>query len=165
MTKSFDLRIQHGTYRPLSGEPTPTIFSGIAGGFAPPNPSAVHDLHFEHGASTILLTSMVRPDGTPSLQAQGLKAIHPSSEDNSALLSELESILKKLPTEETPSSDIYSRDIGIYYQSPDFSWVNAAPQGCARFDSDVKVTEEDKAAFGRAVQIVETLVQRGVAHE
>ncbi|KAI0036997.1 hypothetical protein K488DRAFT_39963 [Vararia minispora EC-137] len=149
MSKPFSLRIQHG----------------IAGGFAPPNPSAVHDLSFEQGASTIFLSSKIRPDGTPSLQAQDLKAIHPSTEDNVSLLAELESILNKLPTEDVPSSDIYGRDIGIFYQSPDLTWINAAPQGCARFESDVKVTEEDKTAFGRAVEIIETLVQRGVAHE
>ncbi|KZV66069.1 hypothetical protein PENSPDRAFT_102533 [Peniophora sp. CONT] len=148
MTKPFDLRIQHG----------------IAGGFAPPNPSAVHDFHLEPGAPTILLSSMVRPDGTPSLQPHPQKSIHVESDDTSALVEELETILKGLPTEgDNPGADIYGKDIGIMYQSENVSWMNTAPQGCSRMESDVKPSEEQKKQFGRAVEIVDILSKRGQA--
>ncbi|KAI0309783.1 hypothetical protein OF83DRAFT_1071496 [Amylostereum chailletii] len=145
----FSLRIQHG----------------IAGGFAPPRPSAIHDFSFEPSASHILLFSNVREDGTPNLLPKPPKKIAPSSEDTPALLSELKTILKDLPVEEVPSSDIYGKNIGIFFESDGFSWVNSAPQGCARFESDVKVSDEQKASFDRAVQIVETLAARGEVQE
>jgi hypothetical protein len=139
--------------------------TGITGGFAPPIPSAIHELQLESGAQSIALSSKIREDGTPDLQPPVQKSIPPESHDTSELLSELESILKKLPTEEMPSCDIYGRDIGIRYMSEDFSWFNAAPQGCSQSESSVKVSDEEKKSFNRAVDIVETLVQRGVAHE
>jgi hypothetical protein len=65
-----------------------------------------------------------------------------------------------------PSSDIYGRNIGIFWQSVDgFTWVNSAPEGCGGTQSNVKVTEVDQKAFDRAVEITEILVKRGVAHE
>ena len=65
-----------------------------------------------------------------------------------------------------PSSDIYGRNIGIFWQGADgFTWVNSAPEGCGGSQSEVRVTEEDKEAFDRAVEITEILVKRGIAHE
>ncbi|KAI0066525.1 hypothetical protein BV25DRAFT_1796324 [Artomyces pyxidatus] len=146
----FSLRIQHG----------------ITGGFAPPRPSAVHDLSLESSTSPfIVLSSAIREDGTPSLLPHPPKSV-PVSDDTTALIDELQTILRRLPTENPPSADIYRQDIGIFWQGADgFTWVNAAPQGCGGWEGDVKVTDEDRKAFGRAVEITETLVGRGVAKE
>ena len=114
--------------------------------------------------TSILLASSLRPDGTPHLQSHPPKSV-PLSATTTALLDELRSILHRLPTENPPSSDIYHRDIGIMWQSDDLTWFNSAPQGCARFDSDVAPTEDDKKAFDRAVEIVDALVKSGVAQE
>jgi hypothetical protein len=43
--------------------------------------------------------------------------------------------------------------------------VNSAPQGCGSSQGSAVVTEDDKKAFDRAVEITEVLVKRGVAHE
>ncbi|KAF8273508.1 hypothetical protein EI94DRAFT_1564159 [Lactarius quietus] len=152
----FDLCIQHG----------------ILGGFAPPKPSAVHNLSFKPpgnpGNPYILLTSQF-PFPSDTVAAQQLDTKPKSiaiSDDTTKLVKELEGILRKLPVEEMPSSDIYGRNIGIFWEGADgFTWVNSAPQGCGTFDSSVVVTEDDKKAFNRAVEITEILVQRGVAHE
>ena len=109
-----------------------------------------------------MLTSMVRPSGTPSLQPSPQKSIHIESHDTPSLVAELEGILKQLPTEgENPGADIYGKDIGIFYQSDEVTWMNSAPQGCSRFESDVKPTEEQKKMFERAVEIVGILEKRG----
>ncbi|KAH9072985.1 hypothetical protein EDB83DRAFT_2505323 [Lactarius deliciosus] len=149
----FDLCIQHG----------------ILGGFIPPRPSAVHNLSFKPpGNPHILLTSQF-PYPSGGVTAQQLDSKPKSiqiSDDTTNLVKELEDILRKLPTEEVPSNDIYGRNIGIFWQGADgFAWANSAPQGCGRFDSGIVVTEDHKKDFGRAVEITETLVQRGVAHE
>ena len=96
------------------------------------------------------------------MNAQGI----PISDDTTELVNELEHILRKLPTEEVPSSDIYSRNIGIFWQGADgFMWANSAPEGCGGSQSDIRVTEDDRRAFDRAVEITEILVKRGVARE
>lgn len=89
----------------------------------------------------------------------------PISSDTTSLVKELEAILRKLPTEKVPSRDIYNRNIGIFWQGPDgFEWANSAPEGCGSFgDSTVTVTEDNRKAFDRAVEITEVLVKRGVA--
>ncbi|KAI9465787.1 hypothetical protein BJY52DRAFT_1220528 [Lactarius psammicola] len=147
----FDLRIQHG----------------ILGGFIPPRPSAVHDLSFPPGNPHILLTSKFPfPSDRTVQQLESKPKSIPISDDTTSLVKELEGILRKLPTEEVPSNDIYGRNIGIFWEGADgFAWANSAPQGCGRFDSGIVVTEDHKEAFNRAVEITEILVQRGVAYE
>jgi len=132
----------------------------------------VHNLSFKPpgnpGNPYILLTSQF-PFPSDTVAAQQLDTKPKSiaiSDDTTKLVKELEGILRKLPVEEMPSSDIYGRNIGIFWEGADgFTWVNSAPQGCGTFDSSVVVTEDDKKAFNRAVEITEILVQRGVAHE
>jgi len=138
--------------------------TGIVGGFVPPNPSAVHDLTLEaQDTPRILLLSQF--PSNPAAQPLKPKNI-PVSEDTTSLVKELESILRKLPKEEVPLADIYGRDIGIFWQGPDgFEWMNSAPQGCETSEGSTVVTEDDKKAFDRAVEITEVLVKRGVAHE
>ncbi|VDC05909.1 unnamed protein product [Peniophora sp. CBMAI 1063] len=148
MIKPFDLRIQHG----------------IAGGFAPPNPSAVHNFHLDSGAPTITLSSMVRPDGTPLLQPYPQKFIYVRFNETPALVEELESLLKGLPTE--GGGDFYGKDVGIMYQSESLRWMNTmdtAPQGCNVdwMESDVKPSREQKKHFERAIEIVDILEKRG----
>lgn len=144
----------------------PDLFTGIAGGFVPPNPSAVHDLTLEGtGSPHILLLSQF--PSNPAAQQVELKPKNiPISGDTTTLVKELEGILRKLPTEEVPTADIYDRDIGIFWQGPDgFMWANSAPQGCSQSEGGTVVTKEDKDAFNRAVEITEILVKRGVAQE
>jgi len=147
----FALRIQHG----------------IVGGFVPPNPSAVHSLTLEGpgtGSPRILLLSHFPSNPTAELIPKNIAI----SDDTTTLIKELEGILRKLPSEQVPSADIYERNIGIFWQGPDgFEWVNSAPEGCSQSvdGTTVTVTKEDKEAFNRAVEITEILVKRGVAQE
>lgn len=138
--------------------------TGIVGGFVPPNPSAVHDLTLEAKDTPHILLLSQFPSNAA---AQGLKPRNiPISEDTTSLVKELEGILRKLPKEDVPLADIYGRNIGIFWKGPDeFEWVNSAPQGCGTFEGSIEVTEDDKKAFDRAVEITEILVKRGVAHE
>ena len=74
-------------------------------------------------------------------------------------MTELESILKDLPTESPPGSqDIYGVDTSIAFQSGDFMWFNGGPAGCGGGESSVQATNEEKEKFKRAVAIVEQLV-------
>jgi|SRR6266852_4490434 len=140
--------------------------TGIVGGFVPPNPSAVHDLTLEaQDTPHILLLSQF--PSNPAAQPLKPRNI-PVSEDTTSLVKELEGILRKLPKEDVPSADIYGRNIGIFWQGqgPDgFEWMNSAPEGCGESEGSTVVTEDDKKAFDRAVEITEVLVKRGVAHE
>ena len=82
-------------------------------------------------------------------------------DDTTKLVEELEAILKKLPTEQPPGSeDIYGLNTGIAFKSGDFEWCNGGPQGCGGGESFVKATEEEKAQFKRAVEIVEQIVSK-----
>jgi hypothetical protein len=125
-------------------------------------PSAVHSLSFNSTIQEIVLSSHTRADGTPELLSEGQKTV-PITTDTDALLDRLQTILRKLPTEKHPRCDIYQKDTGIIWQSDDFTWINAAPEGCNQMESEVIVTQQDRDAFNEAVQIAETLVQQGVA--
>lgn len=141
--------------------------TGIVGGFVPPTISAIHDITLDTPDTPhILLLSTFPSD--PAAQQLGPKQKNiAKSEDTTSLVKELEGILRTLPTEKEPSSDIYERDIGIFWQGPDgFEWVNSAPQGCGSSGPGRGlVTEDHKKAFNRAVEITEVLVKRGVAQE
>ena len=66
---------------------------GITGGFAPPNPSAVHSLTRSNDAPKVMkVSSAVRDPGTPSLNALADKEI--PVDDHAALVDELKDILK-----------------------------------------------------------------------
>ena len=105
------------------------------------------------------MTSAVRPDGTPSLQDALPKSLSATDPETVKLLDELHDILKTIPTESPPGSeDIYGLDTSIAFGSEDLMWMNGGPAGCGGGVSEVQATEEDKAKFRRAVQIVEQLV-------
>ena len=91
----------------------------------------------------------------------------PISEDTTSLVKELEAILRKLPTESIPSRDIYERNIGISWWGLDgFTWRNTESLGWGMsIPIRMVLTEEDKKAFDRAVEITEGLVGMGVARE
>ncbi|CAE7234335.1 unnamed protein product [Rhizoctonia solani] len=136
---------------------------GITGGFAPPTPSAIHQLgRSGDNPNVLLVESQIRPDGTPSLQGHPPKnlAVGDSSHGSTALLDELHSILKEIPTESPPGSeDIYGLDTAIMWMSDDLEWMNGGPQGCGIGVSSVQPTEEQKAKFKRAVEIVTELTK------
>lgn len=140
------------------------IFTGITGGFAPPTPSAIHTFTKSNTQSHILIASATRPDGTPSLTDAAPKSLDISSDDSSsdaALIDELHSILKSIPTESPPGSqDIYGLDTSIAWGSDDLMWMNGGPSGCGGGTSTVQATAEDKAKFKRAVDIVNELVEK-----
>ncbi|KAI0291957.1 hypothetical protein BC826DRAFT_1020593 [Russula brevipes] len=150
----FSLRIQHG----------------ITGGFAPPAPTAIHDLTLDGldgpGDPYIFLLSRF-PSDTATQELEVKPKSIPISDETTRLIGELDGILRKLPTEDFPSRDIYGRDIGIFWQGPDeFVWANSAPEGCGGSEGgSTTATEDDKKAFDRAVEITEILVKRGVARE
>ncbi|KAJ6587862.1 hypothetical protein B0H19DRAFT_1225911 [Mycena capillaripes] len=133
---------------------------GITGGFAPPTPNAVYTVTQSPTEAKLAITAAVRPSGTPSLQDAGPKSL--SSDDTTkALVDELHGILKAIPMEDPKGSeDIYGMDTSIAWGSDDLEWYNGGPQGCGGGNSTVKATEEDKAKFKRAVEIVDELVKK-----
>ncbi|KAI9512005.1 hypothetical protein F5148DRAFT_974365 [Russula earlei] len=140
---------------------------GIVGGFVAPQPTALHYLTLDSpGTPNIVLLSQFPSDpAAQTLEGSRAKSI-PISDDTTGLVKELEGILHKLPTEVVPSADIYGRNVGIFWQGPDgFEWANSAPEGCGEGVGTVKVTEDERNAFDRAVEITEILVKRGVARE
>ena len=103
------------------------------------------------------ITSAVRPEGAHALEDQPAKEVSKDDTTNK-LVTELQRILKSLPTESPPGSeDIYGLDIGLAFGSEDLQWANGGPQGCSRGVSDVHATDEDKVQFRRAVEIVRLL--------
>ncbi|CAE6383524.1 unnamed protein product [Rhizoctonia solani] len=137
---------------------------GITGGFAPPTPNAIHQLtRSNDNPDSLLIQSMVRPGGTPSLQPHPPKELtqldDPGHASNS-LVDELHTILKEIPTEQPPGSeDIYGMDTSIMWASEDLEWMNGGPSGCGRGTSVVQPTDEQKAKFKRAVEIITQLTQ------
>ena len=134
------------------------MVAGITGGFAPPTPSAIFTIT---GTPTtnLTVTSAIRPDGTPTLQDALPKTLSASDPATTALIDELHTILKEIPTESPPGSeDIYGLDTGIAFGSDDLMWMNGGPAGCGGGKSTVQASEEDKKKFKRAVDIVEKLV-------
>ncbi|KAJ3560823.1 hypothetical protein NP233_g10581 [Leucocoprinus birnbaumii] len=130
---------------------------GITGGFAPPTPEALHTVNKEATNTTLLIASQHRPIGESSLQPLAPKNINHSDAEH--LVDELHTILKDLPTEQPPGSqDIYGLDTSIAWQSDDLEWYNGGPQGCGGGESSVQATDEQKAKFKRAVEIVNELV-------
>lgn len=78
------------------------------------------------------------------------------------LVEELQTILKSIPTEDPPGSeDIYGFNTSILWGSDEFVWRNAGPQGCGGY-SNVRVNDEQKAKFKRALDIADALVAKGV---
>ncbi|KAF8604832.1 hypothetical protein BDV93DRAFT_522156 [Ceratobasidium sp. AG-I] len=142
--KEFFVRMQHG----------------ITGGFAPPTPSAIHNLvRSSDQPDKLVIQSMVRPEGTPQLNSLGDK--HLSIDDHEDLVQELHSILKELPTEQPPGSeDIYGLDTSIMWGSDDLEWANGGPSGCGGGQSEVQPTADQKAKFKRAVAIVSELTDK-----
>ncbi|TDL22797.1 hypothetical protein BD410DRAFT_707944, partial [Rickenella mellea] len=137
----FSLRLQHG----------------ITGGFAPPTPSAIHTLTKSKPQTHMLISSAVRPDGTPELTNAAPKTLEIHSQ--AELVDELHGILKTLPTESPPGSeDIYGMDTSIAWGSDDLEWMNGGPSGCGGGHSMVQATDEEKKKFKRAVDIVNELV-------
>ncbi|KAK0236444.1 hypothetical protein EDD85DRAFT_840658 [Armillaria nabsnona] len=131
---------------------------GIAGGFAPPTPSAIFTLTRPLNHDQLNITSAIREIGTASLASAAPKSIQ-NDDDTNALVEELHGILKEIPTESPPGSeDIYGLDISIAWGSEDLMWQNGGPSGCGGGTSSVQATDEDKAKFKRAVEIVEKLV-------
>lgn len=81
--------------------------------------------------------------------------------DSQKLVDELHDILKTLPTEQPPGSeDIYGLDTSIAWGSDDLMWMNGGPQGCGGGTSSVQASNEEKAKFRRAVDIVNELVSK-----
>jgi hypothetical protein len=77
------------------------------------------------------------------------------------LVDELHGILKTLPTEQPRGSeDIYGLDTSIAWGSADLEWCNGGPGGVTGRTSSVQATEEEKAKFKRAVEIVKHLATK-----
>ncbi|KAF8055160.1 hypothetical protein FPV67DRAFT_1680717 [Lyophyllum atratum] len=136
---------------------------GIVGGFAPPTPDATVTVTKASNNSNLLIHAATRPAGERTLTDLAPKHLPVTHEDTDALLDELHRILKDLPTEQPPGSeDIYGLDTSIAWGSEDLEWCNGGPQGCGGGESFVKATEEHKAKFKRAVEIVHELAKKDV---
>ena len=136
---------------------------GIQGGFAPPTPNAIHIITQPLNKDELLITSAIRKEGTPGpgLQDAAPKFINSKDEHTASLVNELYGILKKLPTENPPGSqDIYGLDTSIAWLSEDLQWINGSPEGCGGGSSSVQPSEDEKAKFKRAVDIVDELVKK-----
>ncbi|OCB87868.1 hypothetical protein A7U60_g5002 [Sanghuangporus baumii] len=136
---------------------------GITGGFVPPSPSAVHTLSKASEQTHVLVASAVRVDGGKSLSDADPKTLDVSGTSSTelALVDELHSILTSIPTESPPGSeDIYGLDTSIAWQSNDIIWVNGSPSGCVRGKSTVQPSEDEKAKFRRAVEVITELVAK-----
>lgn len=138
---------------------------GIAGGFAPPTPSAIYTLSKSAAQTHILIASAARPDGSPSLSEAAPKSLSLTDSDVDAdsqkLVDELHGILKTIPTESPPGSeDIYGLDTSIAWGSDDIMWMNGGPSGCGGGTSEVQATDADKKKFKRAVEIVNQLIAK-----
>ena len=134
---------------------------GIQGGFAPPTPNLIVTITQPLNQPHLNISSAIRPDGTPNLQEALPRSISSEDEHTASLVDELHAILKTLPTELPPGSeDIYGLDTSIAWGSDDLVWANGGPQGCNGGTSSVQPTEEEKAKFKRAVDIVHELVKK-----
>lgn len=126
--------------------------AGIVGGFAPPKPNAVGSVTYTADTNFMQISS------SSSLAPTTVK----KDDSDDALIEELYSILKTLPTEKPPGSeDIYGLDTSIAWGSDDLEWVNTGAQGCGS-SSEVKATDEQKAKFKRALEIADKLVAKGI---
>jgi hypothetical protein len=134
---------------------------GIVGGFAPPTPNAIYTITQPLNKTELLIRSATRTDGTPGLQDAVPKSISSDDDHTASLVDELHRILMAIPTEEPQGSeDIYGLDTSIAWFSNDLEWINGGPQGCSGGVSTVQPTQEDKAKFKRAIDIVHELVQK-----
>jgi hypothetical protein len=136
------------------------VHAGITGGFAPPTPTAVHQLALSREQPALVqITSSLRPHGTPTLQDAMPKTLAADAAD--PLVDELHALLKDLPTEQPPGSqDIYGLDTSIMFGMDGFEWCNGGPAGCGGGESMVQVNDAQKKQFKRAVEIVNELVQK-----
>ena len=133
-------------------------FKGISGGFAPSTPSEIHTITLAANSGNLAISSAYRLDGTPTLQDAVPKTLpFDGQHDDQALVEELVSILQSIPQPPPGSADVYGLDTSIAFGSEDFMWQNGGPQGCGGGESSVQPTEEQKAKFKRAVEIVQEL--------
>lgn len=137
---------------------------GITGGFAPPTPSAIYTVTKSSPQNQLYVSSAIRADGTAHLQDAIARPLVYHAGDTAKLLDEVYDILKTLPMEKPiGSEDIYGLDASIAWGSDDLMWINGGPQGCGGGTSTVQPTEEQKAKFKRAVDILQVLIQRANA--
>ena len=130
--------------------------SGITGGFAPPDPTAVKlkSVTYTAEKNTLQITSS---------SSSNLAQTDVNKDDLvDALVEELQSILKSIPTEDPPGSeDIYGLNTSIMWGSDELEWRNYGSQGCGGYSS-VQPTDEHKAGFKRALEIADALVAKGI---
>ncbi|KAH7101756.1 hypothetical protein BKA62DRAFT_829843 [Auriculariales sp. MPI-PUGE-AT-0066] len=128
---------------------------GITGGFIAPRPSQVVQISHSSSAPTIVNIAVENREGG-SLTAAAPKQLEASKANT--LVEELADLLKDLPVEQPRgTADIYGFNIGITFGSDQFEWANGSGTGCGPGKSETQATDEDKAKFKRAIEIVEEL--------
>ena len=139
----------------------------VGHGFYHPPANILHSFKLETQDTPHILLFTTFPSQRAHEEPGSKSKNIPISEDTTSLVKELVAILRKLPTEPIPSRDIYERNIGISWWGLDgFTWRNAECLGCGMsIPIRMMLTEEDKKAFDRAVEITEVLVGTGVARE
>ena len=136
---------------------------GIQGGFAPPKPSAIHEI--KCAADTgVTIDTHVRPEGSRDLHPPTTKKVADAQGSKvDALVGELEGILKKIPQSDESSADMYGLDIGIFFGSDAVQWRNGASEGCDAAPAENAPSDAQQKQFKRAVEISEELVALGAA--
>jgi hypothetical protein len=127
---------------------------------------AIHTITKSASENSLIIQSadqsQIATQAEPQLKTLSFSGSQDDAEHHS-LVEELHRILKSIPTEQPPGSeDIYGKDISIAWGSEDLQWMNQAPSGCTVMASDVQPTEEDKKKFERAVEIVNSLVNKSI---
>lgn len=128
--------------------------AGITGGFAPPTPSAIHDLSVSPDGNSLTIVDQIRSRGTPTLGDPVTRTLSLGG-DTTNLLSELRAILSEIPLQYPGADDFYGKDISIL--APENS-AGFAAYGSAAARGLQPPTEEQVGKFNRAVEIVNQLV-------
>ncbi len=108
--------------------------------------------------SIVIQTEAVAEEGAVGTQSTGPREKALSEGDSEKLITELQDILKDLPTESPPGSeDIYGENTVIFWGSDDLQWKNGGPSEGGSGKSEVQATSEQKEKFKRAVEIIKLL--------
>lgn len=130
---------------------------GIAGGFAPPLPSAIYTVTATPQTHELQINAAVRPDGTPVLQNPVSKSLSATDSSTTQLVDELQTILKAIPS---GHGDLYRMDTSLLFKSSTLVWTNGHGHNDRRGDEGVRATGEEKVKFQHAIDIVNTLVDK-----
>ncbi|CAG8685692.1 8693_t:CDS:2 [Ambispora leptoticha] len=132
------------------------LTEGIVGGFKPPTVRRVIEINGDPSGGFVQQSIL---DGRDDYRVQSGEI---SSQELNALVTDLRTTLKELPTEfPIGGQDIYGFDTSIHIQTEDgFEWRNGGPEGCTEHESKIKPTEAQKAIFQELISKISGVGQR-----